>query len=92
MGAAHVLIRRVQVSEEERKAIAASFSDKSEVKSVISSGIKVSGEKYMTIEAGDDALKAKKVRPRPHSNRMASMWRLILAIFFELLLTRIRNS
>ena len=48
------------VSEAERKAIAASFSDKKDVKDVVSHGIKVSGEKYMTIEAGDDELKAKK--------------------------------
>lgn len=43
-------------------AIAASFTDKSEPKSVISNGIKINGEKYMTIEASDDSLKAKKVR------------------------------
>jgi hypothetical protein len=43
-------------------AIAASFTDKSEPKSVISNGVKVNGEKYMTIEASDDSLKAKKVR------------------------------
>lgn len=43
-------------------AIAASFTDKSEPKSVISNGVKINGEKYMTIEASDDSLKAKKVR------------------------------
>ena len=43
-------------------AIAASFTDKSDPKAVISSGIKIKGEKYMTIEASDDSLKAKKVR------------------------------
>lgn len=43
-------------------AIAASFNDKSEPKSVISNGVKINGEKYMTIEASDDSLKAKKVR------------------------------
>lgn len=42
-------------------AIAASFTDKSEPKSVIANGIKINGEKYMTIEASDDSLKAKKV-------------------------------
>ena len=47
-------------------AIAASFNDKSEPKSVISNGIKISGEKYMTIEASDDSLKAKKVRNIHH--------------------------
>ncbi|KAF1953509.1 Profilin/allergen [Byssothecium circinans] len=48
------------VSEAERKAIAASFADKSDPKSVIANGVKISGDKYMTIEASDDALKAKK--------------------------------
>lgn len=43
-------------------AIAASFTDKSEPKAVIANGIKINGEKYMTIEASDDSLKAKKVR------------------------------
>jgi profilin len=43
-------------------AIAASFTDKSEPKAVISNGIKIKGEKYMTIEASDDSVKAKKVR------------------------------
>jgi len=43
------------------KAIADSFSDTGEVKAVISNGIKISGEKYMTIEATDESLKAKKV-------------------------------
>lgn len=43
-------------------AIAASFTDKSEPKAVIANGVKISGEKYMTIEASDDSLKAKKVR------------------------------
>jgi profilin len=53
---------RDQVSEDERKAIAASFSDKSDPKQVISNGVKINGVKYMTIEASDDSLKAKKVR------------------------------
>ena len=42
-------------------AIAGSFSDKSEIKSVIANGVKIGGEKYMTIEATEDSLKAKKV-------------------------------
>jgi hypothetical protein len=46
-------------------AIAASFNDKSEPKAVIANGVKINGEKYMTIEASDDSLKAKKVRHRP---------------------------
>lgn len=46
-------------------AIAASFTDKSEPKSVIANGVKINGEKYMTIEASDDSLKAKKVRTPP---------------------------
>lgn len=61
--------RSPQVSESERKAIAASFSDKSDPKQVISNGIKISGVKYMTIEASDDSLKAKKVRPSAHADR-----------------------
>jgi profilin len=43
-------------------AIAASFNDKSETKAVIANGVKVNGDKYMTIESTDDSLKAKKVR------------------------------
>lgn len=43
------------------KAIADSFNDKSEPKNVLSSGVKVNGEKYMTIESTDTDLKAKKV-------------------------------
>ena len=42
-------------------AIAASFTDKSEPKSVIANGVKINGEKYMTIESTDDTLKTKKV-------------------------------
>ncbi|KAG9191949.1 hypothetical protein G6011_10683 [Alternaria panax] len=48
------------LSAEERAAIAKSFNDKSEPKKVISDGVKVNGVKYMTIEASDDSLKAKK--------------------------------
>jgi hypothetical protein len=51
-------------------AIAASFNDKSEPKSVIANGVKINGEKYMTIEASDDSLKAKKVRTRPHNTHI----------------------
>ena len=43
-------------------AIASSFNDKSETKAVIANGVKVNGQKYMTIESTDDSLKAKKVR------------------------------
>ncbi|KAH7401110.1 profilin [Phaeosphaeria sp. MPI-PUGE-AT-0046c] len=48
------------LSAAEMSAIAASFNDKSETKAVIANGIKVNGEKYMTIESTDEALKAKK--------------------------------
>jgi hypothetical protein len=51
-----------QLSAAEMSAIAASFNDKSETKAVIANGIKVNGDKYMTIESTDDSLKAKKVR------------------------------
>jgi len=44
----------------EMTAIAQSFGDKSEPKAVIVNGIKVNGVKYMTIDATDDSLKAKK--------------------------------
>lgn len=53
---------RFQLSADEMQAIAASFNDKSDPKSVIANGIKVNGQKYMTIESTDDSLKAKKVR------------------------------
>lgn len=49
-----------------------SSSDPNHVKKVISQGVKVNGEKYMTIESTDSALKAKKVhlplRPPPHTH------------------------
>ncbi|OAK97905.1 Profilin/allergen [Phaeosphaeriaceae sp. SRC1lsM3a] len=48
------------LSAAEMSAIAASFNDKSETKAVIANGVKVNGEKYMTIESTDEALKAKK--------------------------------
>ncbi|OAL43596.1 Profilin/allergen [Pyrenochaeta sp. DS3sAY3a] len=44
----------------ELSAIASSFADKGETKAVIINGVKVAGEKYMTIESTDEALKAKK--------------------------------
>jgi hypothetical protein len=50
-------------------AIAASFNDKSETKAVIANGVKINGEKYMTIEASDESLKAKKVRHHCHSEQ-----------------------
>jgi profilin len=53
---------RVQLTAAEMSAIAASFNDKSETKAVIANGVKVNGDKYMTIESTDDSLKAKKVR------------------------------
>ena len=54
-------------------AIAASFTDKSEPKSVIANGVKINGEKYMTIEASDDSLKAKKVRYHSHPLRRSAV-------------------
>ncbi|CAA9966754.1 hypothetical protein CFE70_009727 [Pyrenophora teres f. teres 0-1] len=48
------------LSAAEMKAIADSFDDKSDPKSVISNGTKICGEKYMTIESSEDSLKAKK--------------------------------
>jgi profilin len=50
-------------------AIAASFNDKSAPKAILSNGVKVNGQKYMTIESTDDSLKAKKVRHPPHVRR-----------------------
>ncbi|KAF2133588.1 Profilin/allergen [Dothidotthia symphoricarpi CBS 119687] len=44
----------------EMGAIASSFGDKSEPKSVLSNGVKANGDKFMTIEATDDTLIAKK--------------------------------
>jgi profilin len=54
-------------------AIAASFNDKSETKAVIANGVKINGEKYMTIEASDDSLKAKKVRHPPRKIRVTAL-------------------
>jgi profilin len=56
----------LQLTAAEMGAIAASFNDKSETKAVIANGVKVNGEKYMTIESSEDSLKAKKV-PLPTS-------------------------
>lgn len=53
---------KCQLTAAEMSAIAASFNDKSETKAVIANGVKVNGDKYMTIESTDDSLKAKKVR------------------------------
>jgi profilin len=44
------------------KAIVSSFSDRSETKAIIANGLKVNDVKYMTIEASEDSVKAKKVR------------------------------
>jgi hypothetical protein len=53
---------RLQLSSEEMDAIVDSFKDKSETKAIVANGVHVNGVKYMTIEASDDSLKAKKVR------------------------------
>jgi hypothetical protein len=58
-----------QLSAAEMGAIAASFNDKSAPKAILSNGVKVNGQKYMTIESTDDSLKAKKVRHPPHVRR-----------------------
>ena len=50
-----------KVTAAEMSAIAASFADTSEPKAIIANGVKINGEKYMTIESTDDSLKAKKV-------------------------------
>jgi len=44
----------------ELKVIIDSFEDKSDPKKVIAEGIKVNGEKYMTIDSDSDSLKTKK--------------------------------
>jgi len=44
----------------ELKVIIDSFDDKSDPKKVISEGVKVNGEKYMTIDSDSDSLKTKK--------------------------------
>ncbi|KAF2473059.1 Profilin/allergen [Lindgomyces ingoldianus] len=48
------------ISDAERKAIADSFSDKSDPKQIIVNGFHVNGEKYMTIDSTDESLKGKK--------------------------------
>jgi hypothetical protein len=63
----------LQLTAAEMSAIAASFSDKSEPKAVIANGVKVNGQKYMTIESTDDSLKAKKVRAT-HANPHIKHW------------------
>jgi len=44
----------------ELKVIADSFTDKASPKYVIANGVHVNGEKFVTLEATDDSLKAKK--------------------------------
>jgi len=44
----------------ELQVIIDSFTDKSPTKKVIEEGVKINGEKYMTIESTEDSLKAKK--------------------------------
>lgn len=63
---------KFQLTAPEMSAIAASFNDKSEPKAVISNGVKINGEKYMTIESTDDSLKAKKVQHRLCDRRRGS--------------------
>ncbi|KAF2865973.1 profilin [Massariosphaeria phaeospora] len=48
------------IPDAELQVIIDSFSDKSPTKKVIEQGVKINGEKYMTIDSTDDALKAKK--------------------------------
>jgi hypothetical protein len=43
--------------------IVESFSDTAETKFVVSNGIHINGEKYITLDSDKDSLKAKKVRP-----------------------------
>jgi hypothetical protein len=50
-----------QIPPAELKVIIDSFNDKSDPKKVITEGVKVNGEKYMTISSDDDSLKTKKV-------------------------------
>ncbi|KAF1837053.1 Profilin/allergen [Decorospora gaudefroyi] len=48
------------LSAAEMKAIVSSFDDKKDTKDIISNGLHADGVKYMTIEASDDSVKAKK--------------------------------
>jgi profilin len=56
------VLTSVQLKDQEMKAIVSSFSDRSETKAIIANGLKVNDVKYMTIEASEDSVKAKKVR------------------------------
>jgi profilin len=55
------MLIRAQLKDPEMKAIVSSFSDRSETKAIIANGLKVNDVKYMTIEASEDSVKAKKV-------------------------------
>jgi profilin len=57
------------LKDKEMKAIVSSFNDRSEPKEIIANGLKVNDVKYMTIEASEDSVKAKKVRLL-HLNRL----------------------
>ncbi|KAF2267894.1 Profilin/allergen [Lojkania enalia] len=48
------------IPDAELQVIVDSFTDKSPTKNVIEHGVKINGEKYMTIESTEDSLKAKK--------------------------------
>jgi len=48
------------IPEAERKVIVESFSDTAETKFVVSHGIHINGEKYITLDSDKDSLKAKK--------------------------------
>jgi profilin len=57
------------LKDKEMKAIVSSFTDRSETKEIVANGLKVNDVKYMTIEASEDSVKAKKVRLL-HLNRL----------------------
>jgi profilin len=63
------MLTGTQLKDSEMKAIVSSFGDRSETKAIIANGLKVNDVKYMTIEAGEDSVKAKKVR---HSSTTTS--------------------
>jgi profilin len=58
------------LKDKEIKAIVNSFTDRSDTKDIVASGLKVNDVKYMTIEASEDSVKAKKVRPPPHHHNL----------------------
>lgn len=69
-----------QIPPAELKVIIDSFSDKSDPKKVIIEGVKVNGEKYMTIDSDDDTLKTKKVgRPYISKRDRALLWMCSIA-------------